>query len=68
MACYVFTSREIAEALEAAARRGVKVRIVADWKASHDRFAKVATLQDAGLPVRPYGRYVIHHDYRGNES
>ena len=52
MACYEFTSREIAEALEAAAHRGVKVRIVADWKASNDRFAQIATLKDTGIPVR----------------
>ena len=38
MACYEFTSRDLAEALEAAAHRGVKVRIVADWKVSRDRF------------------------------
>jgi sugar-specific transcriptional regulator TrmB len=31
--CCEFTSRDVAEALEAAAHRGVKVRIVADWKA-----------------------------------
>jgi type IV secretion system protein VirD4 len=30
MACYEFTSRDIAEDLENAAHRGVKVRIVAD--------------------------------------
>ncbi len=52
MACYEFTSRDIAEALEAAAHRGVKVRIVADWKAAHDRFSQVPALLDAGIPVR----------------
>ena len=62
MACYEFTSREIAEALEAAAHRGVKVKIVADWKASHDRFAQIATLQHAGIPVRLDRRYAIHHN------
>jgi phosphatidylserine/phosphatidylglycerophosphate/cardiolipin synthase-like enzyme len=44
MACYKFTSRDIAESLEAAAHRGVKVRIVADLKASHDRFSQIAPL------------------------
>ena len=61
MACYEFTSRDIAEALEAAAHRGVKVRIVADWKASHDRFSQIGILSDAGIPVRLDRRYAIHH-------
>jgi len=62
MACYEFTSREIAEALEAAAHRGVKVKIVADWKASHDRFSQIGILEDAGIPVRLDRRYAIHHN------
>jgi phosphatidylserine/phosphatidylglycerophosphate/cardiolipin synthase-like enzyme len=62
MACYEFTSRDIAEALEAAAHRGVKVRIVADWKASHDRFSQIAVLLDAGIPVRLNRHYAIHHN------
>jgi len=37
LACYEFTSRDIAEAIESAAHRGVKVHIVADFKAAHDR-------------------------------
>ena len=62
MACYEFTSRDIAEALEAAAHRGVKVRIVADWKASHDRFSQTVILQDAGIPIRLDEHYAIHHN------
>lgn len=62
MACYEFTSRDIAESLEAAAHRGVKVKIVADWKASHDRFSQIRILQDAGIPVRLDRRYPIHHN------
>ena len=61
MACYEFTSRDIAEALENAAHRGVKVRIVADWKAAHDRFSQTRILVDAGIPVRLDHRYAIHH-------
>jgi phosphatidylserine/phosphatidylglycerophosphate/cardiolipin synthase-like enzyme len=47
--------------LEAAAHRGVNVRIVADWKASHDRFSQIGILQDAGIPVRLDQHYAIHH-------
>ena len=61
MACYEFTSRDIAETLENAAHRGVKVRIVADWKASHDRFSQTRILEDAGMPVRLDHHYSIFH-------
>jgi len=62
MACYEFTERDIAEALDNAARRGVKVRIVADWKASHDVYSQIAILKAAGVPVRLDERYAIHHN------
>ena len=62
MACYEFSSREIAASLEAAARRGVKVRIVADWKASHDKYSQIATLKAEGIPIRLDERYAILHD------
>lgn len=42
--------------------RGVKVRIVADWKASHDRFSQIAVLKAAGIPVRLDGVYAIMHN------
>ena len=61
MACYEFTSRDIAEALENAAHRGVKVRIVADWKAAQDRFSQTRILEDAGIPVRLDHHYSIFH-------
>jgi phosphatidylserine/phosphatidylglycerophosphate/cardiolipin synthase-like enzyme len=61
MACYEFTSGDIAQALEAAAHRGVKIRIVADWKASHDRLSQIGILLDAGIPVRLDQHYAIHH-------
>ena len=62
MACYEFTSRDVAEALEAAAHRGVKVRIVADWKAAQDRFSQVPVLQAAGIPVGLDRLYAIMHN------
>ena len=62
VAAYEFTSRDIAEAIEGAAHRGVKVRIVADWKASQDRFSQVPVLQAAGIPVRLDRLYAIMHN------
>jgi phosphatidylserine/phosphatidylglycerophosphate/cardiolipin synthase-like enzyme len=47
--------------LESAAHRGVKVRIVADFKASHEQFSQVGILRDAGIPVRLDHRYAIFH-------
>ena len=61
MACYEFTSRDIAEALESAAHRGVKVRVVADWKAAHERFSQTGIVRDAGISVRLDHRYAIFH-------
>jgi hypothetical protein len=50
VACYEFTSREIATALEAAAHRGVEVRIVADFKASGDRYSQTPTCAASVFP------------------
>jgi phosphatidylserine/phosphatidylglycerophosphate/cardiolipin synthase-like enzyme len=61
VACYEFTSRDIAAALESAAHRGVKVRIVADFKAAHDRYSQIPILKAAGIPVRLDAHYAIHH-------
>lgn len=61
VACYEFTSRDISEALESAAHRGVKVRVVADYKAANDRYSQVPILKAAGIPVRLDERYAIHH-------
>jgi len=62
VACYEFTSRDIAAALESAAHHGVKVRIVADYKATHDRYSQISILKAAGIPVRLDDHYAIHHN------
>jgi len=55
------------EALENAAHRGVKVRIVADWKAAQDRFSQTRILEDAGIPVRLDHHYtILHHKFMVN--
>ena len=61
MACYEFTSRDIAKALESASHRGVKVRIVADWKAAQERFSQTRILRGAGISVRLDHHYAIFH-------
>jgi phosphatidylserine/phosphatidylglycerophosphate/cardiolipin synthase-like enzyme len=62
VACYSFTNRDIAEALENAAHRGVKVQIVADDGASKDKYSQVRIVSAAGIPVRLATRYAIMHN------
>jgi phosphatidylserine/phosphatidylglycerophosphate/cardiolipin synthase-like enzyme len=54
--------RDIAEALEKAAHRGVKVRIVADEGAAKDKYSQVPIVKAAGIPVSIATRYAIMHN------
>jgi phosphatidylserine/phosphatidylglycerophosphate/cardiolipin synthase-like enzyme len=65
IAAYAFTSRPITEALIAARRRGVAVRLVADARSNQESpYARAAfgALLSAGAQVRLNDRYAIHHD------
>lgn len=62
VACYEFTSRDIAEALENAAHRGIRVRIVADFKASQGKYSQISVMRSAGIPIRLDRRYAIMHN------
>ena len=62
VAAYEFTSRPIAKALIAAAARGVQVAIVADYKASLERYSVVPTLEQNGIVVRRDRHYAIMHN------
>lgn len=62
VACYEFTNRDIADAIETAARNGVKVQIVADWKAAHNKYSQIKVLSAAGIPIRLDRNYAIHHN------
>jgi len=62
VACYEFTDRDIAAALEAAAHRGVKVQIVADERASNAKYSQIRILAAAGIPVHLATRYAIMHN------
>lgn len=61
VAAYSFTSKPIAEALLAAAQRGILVRVVADAKSNGGRYSAVTFLVNQGVPVRLNGRYAIFH-------
>jgi phosphatidylserine/phosphatidylglycerophosphate/cardiolipin synthase-like enzyme len=65
---YGFTNPAIAQALVAAKKRGVDVRVAVDHKAnvSEDRSGKgraaLNLLVNAGIPVRTVSAFAIHHD------
>lgn len=60
---FVFTSRNIATALEMAHRRGVKVEMLADAEqATRNENSLVRRLHEAGIPIRLEVRYASAHN------
>lgn len=57
VAIYSLTEPGIAAALQAAARRGVRVRIVADAGQTRDRHSEIPYLEGSGIQVRLSGGY-----------
>lgn len=62
VAAYSFTSKPIAEALLADARRGVDVEVVVDKSQATERYSAATFLANQGVPVRVDYRYAIMHD------
>ena len=62
VAAYAFTSKPIAEALIAAKRRGVEVKIVADQVQNSGRYTAVTTTANLGIPTAINGDYKIFHN------
>lgn len=62
IAIYSLTQPDITAAIEAAHRRGVRVRIVSDEEQSRDRHSEVDYLRSRGVPVR------LSNGYRGERS
>lgn len=62
IAVYSFTQWEIAAAVEAAHKRGVKVRIVTDEEQSYDRHSEIGYLRSLGFPIR------LSEGFRGQRS
>jgi len=60
---FVFTSRNIATALEKAHRRGVRVEVLADAEqATKNENSLVRRLHEAGIPIRLEVRYASAHN------
>jgi phosphatidylserine/phosphatidylglycerophosphate/cardiolipin synthase-like enzyme len=62
VAAYSFTSKPIAAALLADARRGVDVEVVVDKSQATERYSVASFLANEGVPVRLDYRYAIMHD------
>ncbi len=62
VAAYSFTSKPIALALVADARRGVDVKVVLDKSQATARYTAATFLANAGVPVRVDYQYAIMHD------
>ena len=62
IAIYSLTQPDITAAIEAARRRGVRVRIVSDEGQSRDRHSEISYLRSRGIPVR------LSNGYRGERS
>lgn len=62
VAAYTFTSKPVAEALVNALRRGVQVRVVADFKQNSDRYSAITFLANQGVAVRLNDKYLAQHN------
>lgn len=61
IAAYSFTSKDIAFALLDAKKRGVQIRVVADYKAN-EKYTVVDFLRNSGVDVRLNNNYEIMHN------
>jgi phosphatidylserine/phosphatidylglycerophosphate/cardiolipin synthase-like enzyme len=62
VAAYSFTSKPISLALYNAAKRGVKVQVVADAKSNGGKYSATTFLANHGLDVRLNRKYAIMHN------
>ena len=62
VACYSFTSKPVAVALLDAAKRGVKVNVLADAKESTRSYSAIRFLANQGIPVRLDHWHAMQHN------
>lgn len=62
VAAYSFTSKDIANALVSAKRRGVDVMVVVDKSQESEKYTSVAFLANMGVPVRVDHKHAIQHE------
>lgn len=62
VAAYSFTSKPIAQALLAAHKRGVDVKVVVDRSQAKAKYTSATFLANVGIPTRIDSRYAIMHN------
>jgi phosphatidylserine/phosphatidylglycerophosphate/cardiolipin synthase-like enzyme len=62
VASYSFTSKPIANALYAAYKQGIDVKIVADFKSNNKDYSTLNQLMTRGMPVCLTKKYTIFHN------
>jgi len=62
VAAYSFTSKPISQALYNAAKRGVKIQVVADAKANGGKYTATTFLANQDIDVRLNSNYAIMHN------
>ncbi len=62
LAAYSFTSKPIAEALVAAHKRGVDVKIVVDKSQKTEKYTSANFLANMGIPTRVDSQHAIQHN------
>lgn len=62
VAAYSFTSKPISQALLAASKRGVDVKIVADEKSNSGKYSATTFLANNGIAVKLDNHYAIMHN------
>lgn len=62
VAAYSFTSEKVANALIAAHRRGIDVRVLLDKGQDNHHYHAIGEMQEAGIPIRINSHYAIMHN------
>lgn len=62
VAAYSFTSKPIAQALMAAHKRGVEVKVVVDKSQKSERYTSATFLVNMGIPTRVDSQHSIQHN------
>lgn len=62
VAAYSFTSKDVAEALMTAHRKGVDVQVVMDRSQKSGKYSSATFLSNQGIPVRINSHYAIMHN------
>ncbi|MCR4369107.1 MAG: phospholipase D-like domain-containing protein [archaeon] len=63
IAAYAITDEQIAKALEEAARRGAKVRVIGDKLQANSKYSKLLELEEKGVETRVSKSGLMHNKF-----